>query len=87
MKNKKKISRRSFIANTAIAGIGAISVSNLISSCTDNKPQVSEKNRNTYTGKQLDRIAFPVDGRDADEKESEKCSGPNCSCKDPFYKP
>lgn len=69
MKNKKKISRRSFITNTAIAGIGTISASNLLVSCTDNntheaenKQDISHVFNTVYTGKQLDRIAFPVGG-------------------------
>ena len=33
MKNKKGISRRSFITNTALAGIGTIGSANLIGSC------------------------------------------------------
>jgi len=69
MKNKKEISRRRFIANTALAGMGAIGSVNLISSCTTANSETSGKNitdkheyNSSYAGKYLDRIAFPLGG-------------------------
>jgi uncharacterized protein (DUF608 family) len=67
MKSKKGLTRRSFIASTTLAGIGTIGASNLLISCND-KTKKEDAARNghnyngSYTGKNLDRIAFPVGG-------------------------
>ena len=69
MKNKKGLTRRSFITNTAMAGIGTIGSAHLLTSCTE-KGTVNESKKQTdshefngfYSGKYLDRIAFPVGG-------------------------
>jgi len=69
MKNKKGLTRRRFITNTTLAGIGTISSANLLTSCagestiTESKKQaVSHEYNGYYSGKYLDRIAFPVGG-------------------------
>ena len=69
MKTKKELTRRSFITNTALAGIGTISSANLITSCSANSTE-NDSVRKTdnheyngyYSGKYLDRIAFPLGG-------------------------
>jgi uncharacterized protein (DUF608 family) len=72
MKNKKGLTRRSFIANTAIAGIGTIGSVNLIASCTSDHTRAGSNVKSDnhefngfYSGKNLDRIAFPVGGMGA----------------------
>ena len=69
MKNKRRISRRKFIASTAMAGIGTIGASGLIASCSGSrtdtestKPQDKHDFNMEYSGKFLDRIAFPTGG-------------------------
>jgi uncharacterized protein (DUF608 family) len=69
MKNKKKLSRRRFISNTALAGIGTLGAAQLITSCKRDDTNTNESNINgnhqyngDYTIKHLDRIAFPVGG-------------------------
>lgn len=69
MKNKKGITRRRFIASTALAGIGTISSAALLNSCNRTKTENVSKNliedhkyNRFYSGKNLDRIAFPVGG-------------------------
>jgi uncharacterized protein (DUF608 family) len=69
MKNKKKLSRRKFITSTAIAGIGTLSASSFITSCSGNNSQTQSSKQphshsfnSDYSGKQLDRIAFPLGG-------------------------
>jgi uncharacterized protein (DUF608 family) len=69
MKNKNEISRRRFITNTALAGMGTIGSVNLINSCTPVNSEAPVKNttesheyNSFYSGKYLDRIAFPVGG-------------------------
>jgi uncharacterized protein (DUF608 family) len=72
MKIKKEISRRRFITNTALAGIGTMSSVNVISSCSaarsesgpGNEKQKHEYN-SQYSGKFLDRLAFPIGGMGA----------------------
>ena len=69
MKNKKGLTRRSFITNTAMAGIGTIGSAHILTSCTE-KGTVNERKKQTdshefngpYSGKYLDRIAFPIGG-------------------------
>jgi uncharacterized protein (DUF608 family) len=72
MKNEKEISRRRFIANTTLAGIGTLGSAGLITSCsseknTENKsiPAGNHEFNSYYSGKHLDRIAFPVGGMGA----------------------
>ena len=69
MKIKKQITRRGFITNTALAGIGTIGAANLLNSCTaKNTGKVTKDEtdhheyNNYYSGRNLDRIAFPVGG-------------------------
>jgi len=69
MKNKRDLSRRRFITNTAMAGMGAIGSANLLTSCTGNAASADDKKKATgheynksYSGKYLDRIAFPIGG-------------------------
>jgi uncharacterized protein (DUF608 family) len=70
MKNKNEISRRKFITNTAMAGIGAIGTTSLITSCkTERITSVTKKSEpgdhdynGAYSGRNLDRIAFPIGG-------------------------
>ena len=72
MKNKNGLTRRRFITNSAIAGIGTIGSVNLLASCAvkntepynDIKSDKHEYN-GYYSGKNLDRIAFPVGGMGA----------------------
>lgn len=73
MKNKNKLSRRKFITNSALAGLGAIGSANIITSCKTEK-EVSESGKiksagheynGYYTGKNLDRVAFPIGGMGA----------------------
>jgi uncharacterized protein (DUF608 family) len=69
MKNKKGFTRRRFITNSALAGIGSLGSSAFLSSCEGpvssddgkNVPENHEYN-SYYSGKNLDRIAFPVGG-------------------------
>lgn len=69
MKIRKGISRRKFIANSAIAGIGTIGSAGILASCSSENINSSEKYRpeerhfnGMYSGNCLDRIAFPVGG-------------------------
>ncbi len=70
MKNKNRLSRRKFIANTTLAGLGAIGSARLMSSCNNEKEiAVSGGGKSDgheyngyYTGKNLDRVAFPIGG-------------------------
>ena len=69
MNDKKGISRRRFLASTAIAGAGAISSANLISSCSPgnqsaetSKEDEKRKFNSEYSGTYLNRIAFPIGG-------------------------
>jgi uncharacterized protein (DUF608 family) len=69
MKDKKGITRRKFITNTALAGIGTIGSANIITSCstkntgTESKTKTDSHEYNAYySGKNLDRIAFPIGG-------------------------
>ena len=69
MKIKNKISRRRFIASTTLAGIGTMSSAALISSCTPANPEAARKKEtdsheynSSYSGKYLDRLAFPIGG-------------------------
>jgi uncharacterized protein (DUF608 family) len=69
MKIKNGVTRRRFIANTALAGIGAIGSSNLFTSCSGKSTETGSKStlnghisNGLYSGKHLDRIAFPVGG-------------------------
>jgi len=70
MKKRSGLTRRSFIANATLAGIGTISASNLLVACDDKSkkknrkdgPEKNHKYNESYTGKNLDRIAFPVGG-------------------------
>jgi uncharacterized protein (DUF608 family) len=69
MKNKKGLTRRKFITSTALAGIGTIGSANLLTSCagksteTESKKQADRHKYNAYySGKYLDRIAFPIGG-------------------------
>jgi uncharacterized protein (DUF608 family) len=69
MKNKKGLTRRRFIANTTMAGIGAIGSANLLTSCSGKSYEtgskiipVSHEYNKYYSGKNLDRIAFPIGG-------------------------
>jgi len=69
MKNKNGISRRRFITNTALVGIGTIGSANLIGSCTpkgSSTQRITEPDKHeynsSYSGKSLDRVAFPVGG-------------------------
>jgi uncharacterized protein (DUF608 family) len=69
MKTKKKLTRRKFISNTALAGIGTISSVNLLTSCTSKSTETDTKIKSDnheyngyYSGKNLDRIAFPIGG-------------------------
>jgi uncharacterized protein (DUF608 family) len=69
MKIKKGLTRRKFITNTTLAGIGTIGSAGLLSSCSG-KPIESDSKTKTdshvfngyYRGKYLDRIAFPIGG-------------------------
>jgi uncharacterized protein (DUF608 family) len=69
MKNKKGLTRRSFITNTALAGIGTIGSSKLLVSCARESTKTGSKTitdnhefNGYYSGKHLDRIAFPIGG-------------------------
>ncbi len=69
MKNKNEITRRRFITNSTLAGIGTIGSANLITSCKSNSTEPERKNKTElhdynsfYSGKYLDRIAFPIGG-------------------------
>jgi uncharacterized protein (DUF608 family) len=69
MKNKNGLTRRKFISRSALAGIGTLSTSNLISSCTSKSSLTETKSKTDsheyngyYFGKNLDRIAFPIGG-------------------------
>jgi hypothetical protein len=69
MKIKKGLTRRKFITNTALSGIGTIGSAGLLSSCSGKTIESDSKTRTDshvfngyYTGKNLDRIAFPVGG-------------------------
>ena len=69
MKIKKGLTRRKFITNTTLAGIGTIGSAGLISSCSGRTIESDSKTKTDshvfngyYTGKYLDRIAFPVGG-------------------------
>lgn len=69
MKNKKGLTRRSFIASTAMAGIGTIGSAHLLTSCSEKgkvsesrEPADSHEFNGYYSGKHLDRIAFPIGG-------------------------
>ena len=69
MKIKKGLTRRRFITNTTMAGIGTIGSAGLLSSCSgktiesDSKTVTDSHSFNGYyTGKYLDRISFPVGG-------------------------
>ena len=69
MKIKKQITRRGFITNTALAGIGTIGAANLLNSCTaKNSGKVTKDEtdhheyNHYYSGRHLDRIAFPIGG-------------------------
>ena len=69
MKNKKGLTRRRFITSTTLAGIGTISSANIITSCacknTETESEIktdSHEFNGYYSGKHLDRIAFPVGG-------------------------
>jgi len=69
MKIKKGLTRRKFISNTALAGFGTIGSAGLITSCSvktsesDSKTKTDSHEFNGYyTGKYLDRIAFPIGG-------------------------
>lgn len=70
MKKKNGLSRRKFITNTALAGIGTFSAANLVISCSakDDPQKKIAGNHNfneTYSGKNLNRIAFPIGGMGA----------------------
>ena len=70
MKKKYEISRRKFITNSALAGIGAMGATSLITSCKPEEEAPALKKSETgdhgyngyYSGKYLDRIAFPIGG-------------------------
>ncbi len=69
MKIKKQITRRGFITNTALAGIGTLGAANLLNSCTTNntgtdtiKETDHHEYNNYYSGRHLDHIAFPIGG-------------------------
>jgi uncharacterized protein (DUF608 family) len=69
MKNKKGLTRRSFITSTAMAGIGTIGSAHLLTSCAEQGKTAESKKQTDnhefngyYSGKYLDRIAFPVGG-------------------------
>jgi uncharacterized protein (DUF608 family) len=69
MKNKKGLTRRSFITNTTIVGIGTIGSANLLTSCTGKSTETDNKIKTDiheyngyYSGKHLDRVAFPIGG-------------------------
>jgi uncharacterized protein (DUF608 family) len=69
MKDRKEISRRKFITNTTMAGIGTMGSVSLISSCVSKSEATVNKNEkaghafnSSYSGKHLDRIAFPIGG-------------------------
>ncbi|MGD0753794.1 MAG: GH116 family glycosyl hydrolase [Bacteroidales bacterium] len=69
MKDKKGLTRRKFITNTTLAGIGTIGSANIITSCstkntgTESKTKTDSHEYNAYySGKNLDRIAFPIGG-------------------------
>ena len=69
MKNKKGLTRRKFVTNTTLAGLGSIGSLNLITSCKENSSEKEGENltdfheyNEYYSGKHLDRIAFPVGG-------------------------
>jgi uncharacterized protein (DUF608 family) len=74
MKNKKELTRRSFITSTTLAGIGigTVGSANLLTSCavkdsgksSNSNPDTHEYN-GYYSGKHLDRIAFPIGGMGA----------------------
>jgi uncharacterized protein (DUF608 family) len=72
MKNKNGLTRRRFIMNSALAGIGTIGTSAMLASCAEidtseegrTKSEKHQYNRE-YSGKCLDRIAFPVGGMGA----------------------
>ncbi len=71
MADKMKLTRRRFITNTTLAGMGfgAAGTANLLTSCTGKNTRVPGKDRindhdynGYYSGRFLDRIAFPVGG-------------------------
>lgn len=69
MKNKKGITRRSFISNTTLAGLGTIGAANFLSGCSDKNSTAKTSGETeghayngSYAGKNLNRIAFPVGG-------------------------
>ena len=69
MKIMKQITRRGFITNTALAGIGTLGAANLLNSCTTEntgtgtiKETGHHEYNNYYSGRHLDRIAFPIGG-------------------------
>jgi uncharacterized protein (DUF608 family) len=69
MKNKNGLTRRKFISRSALAGIGTLSTANLISSCSSKSTETGSKGKTDtheyngyYSGKNLDRIAFPIGG-------------------------
>ena len=69
MKNEKGISRRKFITSTTLAGIGTMGSAGLISSCTRPNSENGRKKETAahlynsdYSGKYLDRVAFPIGG-------------------------
>jgi uncharacterized protein (DUF608 family) len=69
MKTNNKLTRRRFISNTTLAGIGTMGSVNLLTSCAA-KNSVTESRMETghhefnsyYSGNYLDRIAFPIGG-------------------------
>ena len=69
MKYKNGLTRRRFITNTTLAGIGTIGSANLITSCTGKSADTDRKDEAAshayngyYSEKYLDRIAFPLGG-------------------------
>jgi uncharacterized protein (DUF608 family) len=69
MKNKKGLTRRRFITNTTLAGIGTLGSANLLTSCAGKSTETESKKKTDvheyngyYSGKHLDRIAFPIGG-------------------------
>jgi uncharacterized protein (DUF608 family) len=71
MNNKKGLSRRKFLTNTAIAGIGSISAANFLTSCSGDRTSDVRTGaqghafNKSYAGKYLDRVAFPMGGMGA----------------------
>jgi uncharacterized protein (DUF608 family) len=74
MTKNNTFSRRKFISHTAIAGLGTIGSASMMGSCSSDAEKTGQEKisvnsghdfNGPYTGKNLDRIAFPIGGMGA----------------------